>query len=41
MTKKEPGLIVAFDENNSDYETQKFEIERFFRFLLKLQKKIL
>ena len=41
MTKKEPGLIVSFDENDSDYEMQKFEVEKFFRFLLKLQKRII
>lgn len=38
MTKKEPGLIVSFDENDSDYEMQKFEVEKFFRFFTEIAK---
>ena len=38
MTKKESGLIVTFDEKDSNYETQKFEVERFFRFFIEIAK---
>lgn len=38
MSKKEPGLIVQFDENDSDYEMQKFEVEKFFRFFIEIAK---
>ena len=38
MTKKEPGLIVTFDENDSDYEIQRFEVEKFFRFFIGIAK---
>ena len=36
--KKEPGLIVSFDENDSDFEMQKFEVEKFFRFFTEIAK---
>ena len=36
--EKEPGLIVTFDENDFDYKTQKFEVERFFRFFIEIVK---
>lgn len=38
MTKKEPGLIVSFDENDSNFEMQKFEVEKFFRFFTEIAK---
>ena len=38
MVKKEPGLIVKFDENDSDFAIQKFEVEKFFRFFLEYAK---
>lgn len=34
MTKKGIGLIIKFDENDSDFEMQKFEVKKIFRFFL-------
>jgi len=36
MTKKEPGLIIKFEDCEPNFEKDKLEVERFFKFLIEI-----
>ncbi len=36
MTKKEPGLIIKFEDCEPNYEKDKFEVEKFFKLLIEI-----
>ena len=38
MTKKEPGLIIQFEDCEPNLEKDKIEVEKFFKFLFEIAK---